>query len=88
MALAAGVHDGFIENGHPEQLVSNPVAQPHSTDHQADGDHCCHGIAHLLGLSGQKPIIAINSAADYDCRRPSCAKSLSPRPDLRPPRNA
>ena len=88
MVLAADVHERTVETENPAQVLSDGDFQPPPLDQQADGDHCCHGIAHILGFTSQETVSTVTSASPTNARYSEFFRSLSPTPSLRPPINA
>lgn len=83
MALAADVRDEMATD--QTHVVSDQGTNPGDTDHANNCDHCCHGVSHLLGLSGAN---TINLAVDHGLLRIPYSASLnsfSPSSILRPP---
>lgn len=51
MAVIADVHhDDIAQSGMHSHLLGDADGQTDHPDQQTDSDHCCHGVAHLLGL--------------------------------------
>lgn len=63
-------------------------AQPDQTDQMIDGDHCCHGAAHLIGLTSRS-IPMLNTHIKLPVvRRSQQLHPIGQTPDLRPPKAA
>jgi len=74
------------ESGHSSMLAAASGAdQPTEHDSASNCDHCCHGLSHLIGLSGSTAG-AVMAAQASTILPPSVAfRSHTRAPDLRPP---
>ncbi len=82
MALAYDAHETQVNDS---VAASDLVSSAIDADHCDDGDHCCHGVVHLLGL-GYRPALGLN----FDNAAPAVAEganlhSLAPMALFRPP---
>lgn len=88
MAVAAGVHhESTHKDGHSHALP-DPDPQQSALDQQADSDHCCHGIAHLIGLSSETLTLSTSHLQSPVLRYTEPLHSLSLTPSFRPPISA
>jgi len=83
--LAADVHVEIGQAEHPAQILSDEDSQPGAMDQQAHSDHCCHGIAHLLGFASQITISVVTASSPPFDIRSERIPSRSPSPAFRPP---
>ncbi len=82
MALAYDLHG---QPGDTAAVTTGHLPPADDDHHSDDGDHCCHGAVHLLGL-GQQPLPGLEiDTVTPDAIAVIDARSLTLATPLRPP---
>ena len=88
-AWAMDLHHPLLngdESGQSSMLAAGSSAdQPAEHDSAPDCDHCCHGLSHLIGLSGSTAGIVMVTQTSTILIPSVAFRSHTLAPDLRPP---
>lgn len=86
MAVIADVHhDSAEQSGTHSHLLGDAGTQTDHPDQQADSDHCCHGVVHLLGLAQESTLSKTAGPRAPGIRYHAQLHSLTLTPAFRPP---
>ena len=83
MALAADVHVELSSD--QTHAIGDHATDPTDTGDEADCDHCCHGVLHLLGLKSDGNLDVPDDRNALRFPYSFLIKSTSPTTLLRPP---
>jgi len=86
MVAAADVHNENAQSHDHAQVLADVDSGPAAPlDQQTDSDHCCHGIAHLLGFASETTLSPAASPLLPIIRHTEYLHSLALPPAYRPP---
>lgn len=86
MVVTADVHNELTTD--QVHVIGDHASNSNDLDDSSSCDHCCHGIAHLLGLSNTNTLCLITNRCIISTSYPVSFISFSPPSPFRPPISA